>query len=186
MKELFIGRRIRLSAPRETDNETMLSWYEDSTFLRNVDTDLAKPQTLSEIKSFAESATSDKNNVLFYIRDLETDSLLGFIALSGIEWNNGCAMLAIGIGEAKNRNKGYGTEAIQLLLNYAFNELNLHRVGLNYISFNDAGKHLYGKSGFSHEGTVREYVHRDGKYYDLVYMGVLRTEWEALQGKNAL
>ncbi|MGQ0517411.1 GNAT family N-acetyltransferase, partial [Bacillus sp. D-CC] len=67
--------------------------------------------------------------------------------IRSIEWNNRTGLLAIGIGDANDRGKGYGREAIHLILKYAFYELNLHRVGLDVISYNKAAIELYKKMG---------------------------------------
>lgn len=67
-----------------------------------------------------------------------------------------------------------------LILRYAFHELNLNRVGLDVIEYNERGIRAYQKAGFQLEGRVRQAVHRDGKIYDRINMGILRSEWEAL------
>lgn len=160
------------------DAEAMLKWYDDMEFMRNVDTDIAFPNNKEENEKVIKNVVSHKD-FMFHIRPVDTDELLGFAALDGIEWNNGCCMMSIGIGEKKNRGRGYGREAMQLLLEFAFLELNLHRVGLNFIAYNEKAEALYQSCGFVREGRVREYVHRDGEYYDLVYMGILHSEWAA-------
>ena len=93
------------------------------------------------------------------------------------EWNNQCGLLAIGIGEEKFRSKGYGTDALRLILRYAFFELNLNRVGLDVISYNKRAVRAYEKVGFKVEGTMRESVLRDGHKYDRIIMSILRNEY---------
>ena len=77
------------------------------------------------------------------------------MAIHGIEWNNRTGLLAIGIGDANDRGRDM-EEAIHLILKYAFYELNLHRVGLDVISYNKAAIELYKKMGFQIEGCMRE------------------------------
>ncbi|TGA99386.1 N-acetyltransferase [Sporolactobacillus shoreae] len=101
-----------------------------------------------------------------------------FVQLQGVS-----SFLAIGIGEAKNRNKGYGTDALKVILHYAFHELNLNRVSLDVIEYNAWAIHAYEKVGFQHEGRMRDAVLRDGKSYDRLIMGILRSEWEELNRK---
>jgi RimJ/RimL family protein N-acetyltransferase len=81
-----------------------------------------------------------------------------------------------------DRGKGYGSEALKLLLQFAFLELNLHRIGLDVISYNEPAIRSYIRSGFSEEGRVREAIYREGKRYDRIYMGLLKQEWLALEG----
>ncbi|MBG9617569.1 GNAT family N-acetyltransferase [Bacillus cereus] len=178
---LFRNKTIKLLAMRETDAEVMAMWQEDSEYLRNVDTDVAFPQSLNEIASDGLLKGRRSNSVSFMVRTVQEDRLIGFVAIHGIEWNNRTGLLAIGIGDANDRGKGYGKEAIHLILKYAFYELNLHRVGLDVISYNKAAIALYKKIGFQMEGCMIEAVQRDGKCFDRIIMGILRDEWIGLQ-----
>jgi len=162
---------------REKDAEVMAMWQEDSEYLRNVDTDVAFPQSLHEIANDGLIKGRKSNSVSFMVRTVQDDRLIGFVAIHGIEWNNRTGLLAIGIGGVNDRGKGYGREAIHLILKYAFYELNLHRVGLDVISYNKVAIELYKKMGFQIEGCMREAVQRDGKYFDRIIMGILRDEW---------
>lgn len=174
---LFIGSRIRLTALGEDDAPIFSSWSEDGAYLRNLDTEYAVPHNVDFYKSQIQSFSADPNIIEFGIRALENNNLIGFVSLHSIEWNNQTAALAIGIGDTNSRGKGFGCEAIKLILNYAFNELNLNRVGLDVIGNNQKAISCYQKCGFIVEGTVREAVFRDGKKYNRIYMGILREEW---------
>jgi len=99
--------------------------------------------------------------------------LIGFVGLFQVAWPAGAARCAIGIGEAEYRGRGYGTEALRLLLRYAFAELGLHRVGLTVFEYNRRAISSYEKAGFQIEGREREAMLRDGRRWDIVHMGVL-------------
>ena len=86
--------------------------------------------------------------------------------------------VAIAFGDEANRGKGYGYEAMQLLLKFAFHELNLHRVQLTVFEYNIRAIRLYEKMGFVREGTQREFLQRDGRRYDMYFYGLLVHEWE--------
>ena len=101
--DLFTGNSIKLTAPREGDENIMQAWYDDCSFTRNMDTGAAGPRTPRELKENLEELSRSKRDVHFQIRLSETDELVGFIALDGIQWNNGCCMLAVGIGPAECR-----------------------------------------------------------------------------------
>jgi RimJ/RimL family protein N-acetyltransferase len=116
---------------------------------------------------------------MFAIRPHTSDDFLGWIELDNIIWHNGVASIDIGIGDEANQGRGYGTEAMQLALQFAFNELNLHRVQLMVFSYNDRAIALYEKSGFKREGVQREFLRRDGKRHDAYIYGILRAEWNA-------
>ena len=104
------------------------------------------------------------------------------MGLFGIEWHAGVAFVGIGIGETDYRGKGYGTDAMRLILRYAFEALHLRRVSLDVFEYNQRAYRSYIKAGFVEEGRARQYLHRDGRRWDLIYMGILREEW--LAGRN--
>lgn len=174
---LFRGQTLKLTAKREGDTEIIASWDQDPDYLRNVDTDIAIPRP---VEHFEGEGDLGSNSFYFRLRTIEDDRLIGFIVIHSIEWNNRSGMLAMGIGNANDRGKGYGSEALQLILRYAFHELNLNRVGLDVIEYNERGIRAYQKAGFQIEGRIRQGVHRDGKIYDRINMGILRSEWEEI------
>ena len=86
--------------------------------------------------------------------------------------------LGIYIGEADGRNKGYGTEAIKMLVKFAFTELNAHRVTLNVVADNVRAVKCYTKAGFTQNGVAHDEVYYNGKFHDLISMEILRDNWE--------
>lgn len=96
-----------------------------------------------------------------------------------IKWASQTADLAIAIGRPEYRGKGYGRDALTLTLNYAFNELNLFRVGLSVLAYNAAAIKAYERVGFVREGVRRQLVAREGQRYDMLLYGILRDEWAA-------
>ena len=87
--------------------------------------------------------------------------------------------MGIIIGEPEQLGKGYGTEALMLLLGYSFDELNLHRVFLRVVDFNQRAIESYLKCGFSKEGRLRDAIFLDGDYHDVVVMSILEEEFRA-------
>nr|WP_206076217.1 GNAT family protein [Marinitoga lauensis] len=75
-------------------------------------------------------------------------------------------------------NNGYGTEAMKLLVNFIFDEMNINKVKLHVFSFNKRAIRSYEKVGFKVEGVLREQIFREGKYHDEIIMGILRREWQ--------
>ncbi|HWQ04363.1 MAG TPA: GNAT family protein [Longilinea sp.] len=177
LANLFYGTRIRLAAFHPEDAEIAAHWTEDGEYQRQMDTDFARPSTPAEQAEMLTSRRSS-NSVNFALRTLDGDRLIGFVAIHSIEWNNQCGTLSMGIGEAEFRGKGYGSEALNLILNYAFNELNLYRVGLDVIGTNERAIRAYQKAGFREEGCLRASVFRDGQRQDRILMSVLRDEWQ--------
>ena len=181
MKDLFHGQLVRLAAANsETDAEAMGRWSRDAEYLRLLDSDPASPRSAKQAKeNIAEWMEHERPNSFgFMIRALSDDRLIGFVGLGEINWNNGDGWIGIGIGERADWGKGYGTDAMRILLRFAFAELNLHRVSLSAYAYNPRAIRSYEKAGFSIEGRLRQVVHRDGQRADEVFMGVLRDEWE--------
>lgn len=175
-RNIFMGKRVRLTAFAKQDSHQLAQFSEDAEYLRNLDTDFVMPRSRAYYTREIESYENNKNVLTFAIR-LHDDTLLGFVSIHSIEWNNQTGVLAIGIGDKENRSKGYGSEAINLMLMYAFYEPNLNRVGLDVISNNGAAIQCYKNAGFVVEGVAREAVLRDGEKYDKIYMGILKDEW---------
>ncbi|MGE5223430.1 MAG: GNAT family N-acetyltransferase [Omnitrophica WOR_2 bacterium] len=181
---LFLGDRVRLIAEDpSTFGEAFARWSRDSEFSRLLDNAPAHLWSARQVKGWLEEdAEKDPPPEYFFaIHALDSQRLIGFAVLMQISWNNGDCMVAIGIGERELWGKGYGTDAMKLILRYAFNELNLHRVTLGVFEYNLRAIRSYEKVGFKVEGCIRKQLNREGKRWNLIHMGMLRTEWEQIQ-----
>lgn len=183
-KNLLKGRNIRLTSVKESDLQIFEQWYNDLSFLRVYDTVAAFPRNEEELKYMIKKVTQSNDSFIFAVRDIENDKFIGVTGFENIQWNNGVAVIYIGIGDDEYRGKGIGKEALALTMNFGFQELNLHRIQLNVLSYNKPAINLYEKLGFKREGTYREFVHRDGKRDDMYLYGILRYEWEAVKSDN--
>jgi RimJ/RimL family protein N-acetyltransferase len=81
------------------------------------------------------------------------------------------------VGEEKDRDRGLGTEAIRIILRYAFEDSGLNRVGLSVFDFNETAIHTYQKLGFKTEGRLRQALRREGSFHDAILMSILAHEW---------
>ena len=117
---------------------------------------------------------------LFAIRLLDDDDLIGYIELDGIMWTHQMGGVSITTGDPKNWGKGYGYEAMQVVLQFAFDELNLHRVQLTVFTYNARAIALYEKLCFQREGVYREHIYCDGKRHDMYLHGLLAEEWSKM------
>jgi RimJ/RimL family protein N-acetyltransferase len=178
---MFYGERVRLTALRPDDAQTMARWYEDGEFARLFDASPAYPKTERTITKWFDETERDQNSYAFAVRLLYSDDLIGYVDVDDIQWSHRCGWIAIGIGSPTHRGKGFGTEAMRLTLRFVFQELNLHRLQLTVFSYNEAAIRLYERLGFQREGAFREYLLRDGQRYDMLIYGLLAREWEALQ-----
>ncbi len=181
---LLTGSLVRLAAVNpETDAETFARWSGDSEYWRLRMADPTRPRTARQIKDAIQAEGElPLGEASFAIRTLLDDRLIGTILLADIHWNHRDGWLGVGLGEREYWGKGYGADALRLLLRYAFAELNLWRVSLSVLAINERAIRSYEKAGFVLEGRVRGLAYFDGQRYDEVFMGILRGEWEAETG----
>jgi RimJ/RimL family protein N-acetyltransferase len=185
--DIFRGELVRLAAvDPESLAEAFSRWSRDSEYLRLLDSSAARPFSAKENKEWLEKQLENDPHDLymFVIKTLRDDRLIGEVSLDGVAWHHGDAFVGISIGERESWNKGYGTDAMRVILRYAFHELNLHRVTLNVFAYNHRAIRSYEKVGFQFEGRQREALHRDGRRWDILYMGILRSEWIAAKGNR--
>jgi len=104
--------------------------------------------------------------------------LAGNTGLFHLEWTNRSAEFGIFIGDKSNWDKGFGTEAVLLILRHAFHTLNLNRIYLRVLATNPRARRAYEKAGFTLEGTFRQAMFRHGQYVDVHLMSILRSEWK--------
>jgi RimJ/RimL family protein N-acetyltransferase len=175
--DLYCGRLVRLAVlDTEKDSECMTRWNQNSEFQQLWNSGPSSLWPTGQIKEWIEK---DYNTMfMFSIHTLADDRIIGFVDLSGINWPAGDAWLGIGIGERECWGKGYGTDAMRLIMRFAFEQLNLRRISLTVFEYNQRGYHVYQKLGFREEGRMRQWMQRGGERYDMIYMGILREEWE--------
>lgn len=177
---LFEGDLVRFSATDiKIAAEATARWVADTEYMRFLDSEPPRPATARALQAEWEKEAPDPQK--FVVFDIETKAdarKIGFIALFDFHWNHGEAWVGIGIGEREYRGKGFGTDAMRVLLRYAFTELNLNRITLVVFGYNPRAMRSYEKAGFVLEGRLRQCLHRDGQWWDEVFMGILKDEWE--------
>jgi RimJ/RimL family protein N-acetyltransferase len=180
MKDVLTGKFVRLSAfdPEEM-SKAITRWNQNSEYFRLLNSFAYPMQSAkSEAKSMEEDvAEMSLASYFFSIRTLAEDKLIGELGLDVVDWAGRDAFVGLGIGETEYWNKGYGTDIMNVLLRYAFTEINLRRVTLGVFEYNPRAIRSYEKVGFQHEGRRRLALNREGKRWDAVYMGILREEW---------
>jgi RimJ/RimL family protein N-acetyltransferase len=177
---IFHGTLVRLTTEDpETAGKALSGWACDSEYTRLLDKPPALLWSAKKIQSWIENSLEKgfQNGFFFEIRTLQEDRLIGFVNLIWLSWTHGDTWLGIGLGDRAYWGKGYGTDAVRVVLRYAFTELNLRRVTLGVFAYNGRAIRSYEKAGFKVEGRLRQYIARDGQRNDMIVMGVLREEW---------
>lgn len=178
--DLLTGSLVYLAAvDPQTMAEALSRWGRDSEYWRLLASDPARLHSAKATREWLEKEMDNKRSpfYMFSIRTLEDDSLVGEIGLDGVVWSHSESFVGISLGERRNWGKGYGTDAMRILLRYAFTELNLQRVSLTVFEYNPRAIRSYEKVGFKVEGRVRQFLNRDGQRWDMIFMGILRNEW---------
>lgn len=174
--DVIEGRSVRLRRHRPENLPAILRWYADPELAR-LTRYQTRPMPREEVEHFFEARLISPDASAYAVHIRSTDRLIGLTTFSSLDADNGSALFHITIGERDAWGHGYGTEAVELMLNHAFERLRLHRVALSVFSFNDRAIRSYEKAGFHIEGRLREAILRDGRYWDEIQMGALREEW---------
>jgi RimJ/RimL family protein N-acetyltransferase len=175
---LLRGELVRLNVEDpETLARHVSQWSADSEYSRLLDWDPARRYSIKNSQKWFEKDYENENHYLFAIRTLADDRIIGEIGLDGIRWTHGDCFVGIGLGDRECWGKGYGTDAMKIILRYAFTELNLQRVTLDVFEYNPRGMRSYEKAGFVLEGRQRGMLLREGRRWDVIYMGILKEEW---------
>jgi RimJ/RimL family protein N-acetyltransferase len=136
-----------------------------------------RPVSEIQHREWFESQQSKKDSFIFAIRLIGSNQLIGSCQLHSIHSVHKSAELQIRIGEPSYRRLGYGTQALKILLYFAFYDLNLNRIFLQVFQDNITALKVYSKIGFVKEGVLRQSAYIDGKYIDVIIMGILRDDY---------
>ena len=186
---LFEGKLTCLAPiDHEHDPDIVSGWTHNATYLRLLDPKPARPLSPEQIKkqyqALEKEIDEDKNLCYFAIHtrpnDQDKERLIGFAKLFWVDWTHGNSLIQIGIGDPADWNKGYGSDALSLLIRFAFSELNLFRLTARIPTYNQAALALFRKAGFVEEVCRREAFQRDGKRWDDVHLGLLAADWQVL------
>ena len=164
--------RVLLAPITRKDGPQLFKWINDPGLVR-----FSAPYRPVHEPSHAEwlrSLAHRDDAVAFAIRMKKRGRLVGICQLTGISRVHRSADLQIRIGDERWRGRGIGTEAVRLLVDFAFRDLNLHRVSLQVFRSNARAVRSYERAGFAVEGLLRDAAHVDGRYVDVLVMAVLR------------
>lgn len=169
----IIGKRIALGIMEADGAERCAKWMNDLTVTDNLGTTF----NIYTVEAEKNWIINNAREYQFAIIRLEDEQWIGNCGLHAINQISQCAEVGIFIGDDENRNQGYGREALSLLIDYAFDSLNLHSLMLQVFSFNEQAISCYKKVGFEEMGRRRESYYAKGQFHDTVYMDILREDW---------
>ncbi|WP_145407113.1 GNAT family N-acetyltransferase [Paenibacillus xylanexedens] len=133
--------------------------------------------TRAQVERYVENAAQDDSRLMLLIALQETDQVIGDIALMDMHSKNRSAHISIAIDNTQYQGKGYGSEAMLLMLDYGFGICNLHRIELEVYTFNERAIRTYEKLGFQREGISRDVLFYNHQYHDAIRMSMLEGEY---------
>jgi RimJ/RimL family protein N-acetyltransferase len=182
---MITGERVRLRAISNDDLPAFTGWLNDPQVRRNVAIYYPLSQELEE-KWYRDILTHrvEEQPLAIEINEKGNWVLVGDISFIDFNPHHGSSEVGIFVGEKSYWDKGFGTEAMRLMVAYGFMNLNLNRIYLRVLETNPRGVRCYEKAGFKHEGRLREAHFLDGHYIDVLMMSILKNEWMKEQMKE--
>jgi len=170
------GRHLYLRPPTKDDLPYLTRWINDQRVTRFLKTSV--PMSEAAEAAWLEGLDGGKDrNIILVIVDKATGKPIGTMGLHRIDWKDRRATTGTMIGDRRYWEKGYGSEAKMLLLNYAFNTLNLHKICSGAIAFNARSIGYSKKCGYKEEGRLKQHVFKNGRYWDKVLLAVFKKDW---------
>jgi RimJ/RimL family protein N-acetyltransferase len=182
--DMLAGRLVVLRPLRAADRTTSVRWRNDPEIRDNI-LGYRFPVTEAMEADWIDTVLKDQSRtrVVLAIEDKTDSALVGFVYLNNIDWFARNAEFGILIGDRDRQGKGLARETLELVVNYAFGTLNLHKIYLRVVALNKRALNLYRAFGFAAEGVQRQQTFLRERYHDVVLMGLLRREFERRRPK---
>jgi RimJ/RimL family protein N-acetyltransferase len=173
------GRIVRLRPIDESEIPSLTAWFADPLVLRLFGNPLVAASPAQE-KEWWETSGSDRQSVHW---GLEWQGrLVGETSITHIDWMTRKGMTGTAIGDRTAWRQGIATEAMQIRAEYAFRQLDLHKLDSGYFDTNVSSGEAQRRAGYRGVGRLRDELFRDGRWYDLILTELLRDDWETAQG----
>ncbi|MFX1308805.1 MAG: GNAT family N-acetyltransferase [Promethearchaeota archaeon] len=172
------GKRVKLTPIKRENIESFLKWFNDPEITQYLVR--YRPMTRMAEEEWIENLKNREDSIHFSIvipNEDGSEKLIGNCGIHNIDCKNRVGEVGIVIGEKEYQYKGFGTEAMELLIKYGFETVNLNRLELYTYSFNIGALKSYKKVGFIEEGRKRQSIWINGRYHDAILMGILAEEW---------
>lgn len=182
---MLIGDRVRLRAVERDDLPRFVAWLNDPEVRSHLL--MFAPLSMADEERWFEGLGSDPARRVFAIDRAHGDGWLhvGTCGLERVDLRNGSCTLGLFLGDPSERGRGVGSEAMQLLLGFAFDELRLHRVELEVFEDNERARRVYERLGFVEEGRRRQSLWKGGRWLSPVVMSLLVHEHRAREASGA-
>jgi RimJ/RimL family protein N-acetyltransferase len=180
-KPVLSGTQIDLRPVTVEDATAMFASLSDKESMRLTGTQ--ESFTFDRVRQFCEKIEHAEDRADYAITLKDDPAYIGEAVLNDIDWRNRTASFRIALGNEALLGKGYGSEATQLIIDYGFQMLNLHRIELEVYDFNPRARHVYEKIGFVFEGIRRDVLLWEGEYHSAIVMGILAPEYKERENR---
>lgn len=168
---MYYGEKVCLRAYKEEDIKMAMKLVNDKELKKFLVTNIPFPMSLWEEEAWVKSQKgSESGEYNFAIEDIKTGKYIGGCGIQKVNWLTRVAVVGIMIGDKDYWGKGYGTDAMKVLMKFIFEDMNISKIRLHTFSFNERAKKCYEKCGFEVEGVLKNEIFKEGKYYDEIIM----------------
>jgi len=170
--------QVRLRPLRVEDRQTSVAWRNDPAIRENI-LGYRFPVTEEMEADWIDRVLKDqgRTRLVVAIEDKSDDRMIGFVYLDNIDWISRTAEIGMLIGDVRRHRRGLGKTTLSLIVHHAFNVLNLRRLYLRVIAYNEAALRLYRNAGFTEEGRLRDHIFVGDRYHDVIVMGLFRPDY---------
>ena len=180
-KKIIIGTKVTLVpfTNNHLHNPHYLAWLKDYETIKHLNLPrYLEKVSFEEVKAYVNDINSSVNNLFFAIETLSNNQFIGTFKIGPIDWYAQNANLGILIGDRSYWGKGIASDIFSAAIRFCFEELKMHKIVGGCMGPNVGMKRVFEKLGFKQEGCFHEHDFLEGKYYNHLYYGLLRTEYE--------
>lgn len=174
---MLTGKKVVLRALEKSDLDLLVEFVNDKEIHLMADDDFYVPQSREQVEKMFEELGKGEEEIGPFGIDVD-GNLIGTCGLHHIDRHSRTCAFGINITNRSYLGQGYGRDAVEVLLEYAFRHRNFRKVWLSVYADNDRAVRAYKALGFKEEGLQREHVWNEGRYKDWLLMGILRREWD--------
>ena len=174
---MYTGDLVRLRDYSKEDLEMAKNYVNNPEVKQYLEPGIPYLYTLANEEKWYEAISANSDTYNFAIEDKKTGKYIGGCGVNEVDWKNSKAVVGIFIGDVAYHSKGYGTDAMQVIVRFIFEQMNINKIKLEVYSFNKRAIRCYEKVGFQVEGVLKEEIFRNGKYHDIIEMSIFKRDY---------
>lgn len=175
---MYKGKKVLLRAYKEEDIEKVLEFVNDSEVKSFLDLNIPFPiNKWNEERWIKKIREQNDLTYDFAIEEIDSGKCIGGCSINSVNIKNRNCTIGIMIGDKDYWGKGYGYDALSILIKFIFEECNIEKIKLGVFSFNERARNCYKKLGFKEEGILKKEIYRHGKYYDEIVMAIFKEDY---------